>query len=63
MASMLDPATAMMMKEELQPEEDLGEATKLDTFNCDLNVIIDESGSVYVIHCAHCKGKVVWHAC
>ena len=49
---MLDPNTAaVLMKDKLQQAEaDLGEATKLDTFNCDLNLIIDESGCVYALY-------------
>ena len=51
-AGVLDPnAAAMLMKDKLQQAEaDLGEATKLDTFNCDLNLIIDESGCVYALY-------------
>ena len=44
MAGMLDPSSVMLSGEELAAEADLGEATKLDTFNCDLNLIIDETG-------------------
>ena len=43
MGGMVDPA-ALMVKEEAAPEEELGEPCVLDTFNCDLNLNIDESG-------------------
>ena len=44
MAGVLDPSSVMLSGEELAAEADLGEATKLDTFNCDLNLVIDETG-------------------
>ena len=39
----LDPSQ-LLLKQEAGGEADLGEETKLDSFNCDLNLTIDESG-------------------
>ena len=45
MAGAMDPSALMGVKqEEVGPEEELGEACVLDTFNCDLNCNIDENG-------------------
>ena len=41
----LDP-TQLFLKQEANAEADLGEETKLDRFNCDLNLVIDETGFV-----------------